>query len=57
MVVHILTDIPLNEIAVRKLEALPSVTVQQVSPHDAAWDLTDNLLPGPDIMQTPARKH
>ena len=50
MVIHILSDIPLNEIAVRKLEALPSVKVRQASPHDAAWDLSDDLLPGPEIM-------
>src|SRR5262245_50811400 len=50
MVIHILTDLPLNEIAVRKLKALPNVTVQQVSPHDAAWELPDDLLPGPEIM-------
>jgi phosphoglycerate dehydrogenase-like enzyme len=50
MVIHIQSDIPLNEIAVRKLEALPSVRVRQLSPHDAPWDLPDDLLPGPEIM-------
>src|SRR5207249_8596102 len=48
--VPILSDITLNEIAVRKLEALPNVTVRQLSPHDSGWDLPDNLLPGPEIL-------
>jgi len=50
MATRILSDIPLNEIAVRKLEALPGVTVGQVLPHDSAWDLPDDLLPGPEIL-------
>jgi phosphoglycerate dehydrogenase-like enzyme len=50
MVIHILSDIPLNPIAVRNLETLPTVKVWQVPPHDAAWDLPDDWLPGPEIM-------
>src|SRR5262249_53777776 len=50
MVIHILTDISLNEIAISKLTALLSVAAEQVSPHDAAWDLPEDLLPGPEIM-------
>jgi phosphoglycerate dehydrogenase-like enzyme len=57
MVPRILSDIPLSEIAVRKLESLPGVTLHQLPPHDAAWDLSDELLPGPEILlcKLPAR--
>jgi phosphoglycerate dehydrogenase-like enzyme len=48
--VPILSDIPLNEIAVRKVEALPGVAFQQLSPHDSEWDLPDPLMPGPEIL-------
>jgi len=48
--VPILSDIRLAEIAVRKLEALPGVTVRQLPPHDSEWDLPDDLLPGPEIL-------
>jgi len=50
MVTHILSDVPLDEFAVRKLEALPNIIVRRVSPHDLAWDLPDDLLPGPEIL-------
>jgi hypothetical protein len=43
--VPISNDITLNAIAVRKLEGLPSVMVQQLSQHDSGWDLPDSLLP------------
>ncbi|HYT89339.1 MAG TPA: D-2-hydroxyacid dehydrogenase [Gemmataceae bacterium] len=47
---RILSDIPLDETAVRRLEALPGVTVQQLPPHDKAWELAGDLLRGPAIL-------
>jgi phosphoglycerate dehydrogenase-like enzyme len=46
----ILSDVPLDEVAIRRLEAIPGVTVRIVPPHDKKWDLTDNLLRGPEIL-------
>ncbi len=50
MATRVLSTIPLNEIALRRLEALPGVTLQQISPHDSDWDLPDDLLPGPEAL-------
>src|SRR5438874_673446 len=50
MVTRILSEISLNEMAVRKLEALPSVTLRLILPHDSNWDLPHDLLPGPEIL-------
>jgi phosphoglycerate dehydrogenase-like enzyme len=46
----ILSDVPLDEAAVRRLEALPGVTVRLLPAHDADWDLADDLLRGPEIL-------
>jgi phosphoglycerate dehydrogenase-like enzyme len=50
MVIRILSTIPLNEIAIRKLKALPGVALQEILPHDSDWDLPDDLLAGPEIL-------
>ena len=50
MIPRILSEVSLNETAVQKLEALPRITVQQLSPHDSWWDLPNDLLPGPEIL-------
>src|SRR5438094_9764494 len=50
MIPRILSEVLLNEAAVRKLEVLPNITVLQLSPHDSSWDLPDDLLPGPEIL-------
>src|SRR5215212_1116127 len=41
--VHILCDVPLGEAGVRRLEALPEVTVRLLSRHDQPWDLPDDV--------------
>jgi phosphoglycerate dehydrogenase-like enzyme len=47
---QILSDVPLDEAAVRGLKALPGVTVLQVLPHEHRWDLADDLLHGPEVL-------
>jgi phosphoglycerate dehydrogenase-like enzyme len=47
---QILSDVPLDEAAVRRLEALPGVSVRQLPPHKEGWDLPDELLRGPEIL-------
>jgi phosphoglycerate dehydrogenase-like enzyme len=37
--VKILCDVPLEETAVRQLQALPGVILQTIAPHEKAWDL------------------
>ena len=49
MMTQVLTDVPLDETAVRRLEALPGVTVRRV-PHRRGWEVPADLLPGPDIL-------
>src|SRR6266849_156504 len=50
MIPRILSEVPLIETAVQKLEVLPRITVQQLPPHDSWWDLPNNLIPGPEIL-------
>src|SRR5438105_3795196 len=50
MVTRILSALPVNDAGVRKLEALPGVTLRQILPHDSDWDLQNDLLPGPEIL-------
>src|SRR5262249_19064239 len=47
---QILSDVPLDETAVRRLEAQPGVTVQQLPPHEKPWELAAELLRGPQIL-------
>jgi phosphoglycerate dehydrogenase-like enzyme len=46
----ILSDVPLDEMAVRRLEALPGVTVRQLPAHDKPWELAADLLRGAQIL-------
>lgn len=45
-----LSDVPLDEPAFRRLEALPDVTVQVLPPHNKPWDLPDEMLRGPEVL-------
>ncbi len=47
---RILSEVPLDEAAVRRLEALPGVQVQQFSAHGPEWDLPADLVRGPELM-------
>jgi phosphoglycerate dehydrogenase-like enzyme len=47
---QVLSDVHLDEVAVRRLEALPGVRVQQLPPHKEGWDLPDDLLRGPEVL-------
>jgi phosphoglycerate dehydrogenase-like enzyme len=49
-VTQILSDVSLDEAAVRRLEALPGVEVRQVPPHERGWKLDDDLPRGPEIL-------
>lgn len=49
-VARILSEVALDEAAVRRLEALPGVTVQVLPPQGRAWDLADDLLRGPEVL-------
>jgi phosphoglycerate dehydrogenase-like enzyme len=48
--VRIMCSVPLAETAVRKLEALPGVTVQVSPPQYKEWELPRELLPGPEVL-------
>jgi phosphoglycerate dehydrogenase-like enzyme len=47
---QMLSDVSLDEAAVRRLEALPDVTVRQLPPHKEGWELQDDLLSGPEVL-------
>src|SRR5262245_51780652 len=46
----ILSQLPLDQAAVSRLEALPGVSVRLVEPHERWWDLADELVRGPEIL-------
>jgi phosphoglycerate dehydrogenase-like enzyme len=48
-ITQILSDVPLDEAAVRRLEAMPGVAVRQL-PHQRGWQVPTELLPGPVIL-------
>src|SRR5947209_1994326 len=48
--VQIWSDVALEESAVRRLEALPGVTVRRLPPHDREWDLPADLPRDADIL-------
>jgi phosphoglycerate dehydrogenase-like enzyme len=47
---RILSDVPLDEATVWRLEALPGLTVRQLPAHDKPWALSDDQLRGPQIL-------
>jgi phosphoglycerate dehydrogenase-like enzyme len=47
---HLLSDVPLDEAAVRRLEALSGVEVRQLPPHEKPWELSADLLHWPRIL-------
>jgi phosphoglycerate dehydrogenase-like enzyme len=47
---RILCTVPLDEVSLRHLAALPGVTVQVYLPQHRTWDLPLELLPGPEIL-------
>src|SRR5438067_8327101 len=48
--VRVLSDVPLEESAVRRLEALPGVSVRLLPPHEKAWELPGDLLGGTAVL-------
>ena len=46
----LLSEEPLDQAAIRRLEALPGITVQLLPPHETRWNLPDELLHGPEVL-------
>ncbi len=47
---HILSDVPLDEAMIRRLESMPTVTVRVLPPHKNDWDLPDGLLREAEVL-------
>lgn len=47
---HIISDVPLDAAAVGRLETFPGVTVRQLLPNPARWELDDQFLSGTEIL-------
>jgi len=47
---QVLCEVPLDAVAIRRLESLPSVSVRTIPVHDKRWELSSDLLSGPEIL-------
>lgn len=48
--VRVLCDVPLEEMAVRQMQALPGVTLQMIALHEKAWDLPGEAMRDAEIL-------
>src|SRR2546423_10364334 len=47
---QLLSEVPLDAAAIKRLQALPGVAVRQFPAHGPEWDLPDDLLREPEIL-------
>jgi phosphoglycerate dehydrogenase-like enzyme len=47
---RLLSEVPLDETAIQRLQALPGVTAQLFPPQPGRWDLPDDRLRGPEVL-------